>query len=166
MFKITAKESSCSVENNNCCTPKPKGKKVCPKCGKNAKGVLGKTLAHLLTDEARSKQGGLDGYYYCKTPSCEVVYFRNETVLKQEEISVVVGHKDGAVPATVCYCFDWTKEKIRSQLEEGGKTNALEDIKAKMADPGCSCEILNPSGGCCLGDVGKAIKEIEKEIRG
>jgi hypothetical protein len=65
----------------------------------------------------------------------------------------------------VCYCFGWTKEKIRYQIEERDKSNALEDIKAKMVDPGCSCEILNPSGGCCLGDVGKALKEIKKEIR-
>jgi len=79
-------------------------------------------------------------------------------------MSVVVGLKDGATPATTCYCFDWTKEKIRAELQETGKTTALEDIKAKMENPGCSCEILNPSGGCCLGDNTKAIKEIKKEL--
>jgi len=68
--------------------------------------------------------------------------------------------KGGAVPATVCYCFGWTKENIKAELDETGDTTALEDIKAKMKNPGCSCEILNPSGGCCLGDVGKVIKEM------
>ena len=43
-------------------------------------------------------------------------------------------------------------------------TVAREDIKAKMEDLGCSCEILNPSGGCCLGDTGKAIKEMKTEL--
>ena len=64
----------------------------------------------------------------------------------------------------MCYCFGWSKEKIKEQLENNGETNALEDIKAKMEDPGCSCEVLNPSGGCCLGDVTKAIKEIKEEL--
>jgi len=79
-------------------------------------------------------------------------------------MTVVVGLKEGASPATVCYCFGWTKEKIKIELEESGTTVALEDIKAKMEDPGCSCEILNPSGGCCLGDTGKAIKEMKTEL--
>jgi len=75
---------------------------------------------------------------------------------------VTVGLKEGASPATTCYCFDWTKEKIRAELQETGKTNALEDIKAKMENPGCSCEVLNPSGVCCLRDVGLMIKELSK----
>jgi len=74
---------------------------------------------------------------------------------------VTVGLKEGAVPETVCYCFDWTKEKIQAELDATGETTALQDIKAKMENPGCSCEILNPSGGCFLGDVGKVIKALK-----
>ena len=157
---------STSLESNghNCCTPQPKGKVECPQCGQKAKGVLGKTVEYLLTDEAIAKLSCFDGFYYCKTPSCEVVYFRNNEILTQKDISVVVGLKDGASPATTCYCFDWTKEKIRAELQESGETKALEDIKAKMENPGCSCEILNPSGGCCLGDNTKVIKEIKIEL--
>jgi len=151
-------------EGNNCCTPQPKGKVTCPECGEKAKGVLGKTLQHLLTQEAKRKLSCFDGFYYCKTVTCKVVYFREDEILTQKDISVVVGLKEGAKPATVCYCFEWTKEKIKAELEATGKTTALEDIKAKMKNPGCACEILNPSGGCCLGDVGKAIKEIEKTV--
>ena len=156
----TARET----EGEGCCTPQPKGKMSCPACGEKAKGVLAKTLEHLLTDEAKDELSCFDGFHYCKTPGCEVVYFRNDEVLTQKDLSVVVGLKEGAVPATTCYCFDWTKEKIRAQLQETGETNALEDIKAKMDDPGCSCEILNPSGGCCLGDNTKVIREIKKEL--
>ncbi|QOP46572.1 putative iron-sulfur cluster-binding metallochaperone [Sulfurimonas paralvinellae] len=148
-------------EEHNCCTPQPKGKVECPECGQKAKGVLGKTVEHLVTEETKAKLDCFDGFYYCKTPSCEVVYFRGDEILTQENMSVVVGCKEGASPATVCYCFEWSKEKIKAELEATGKTTALEDIKAKMEDPGCSCEILNPSGGCCLGDVSKAIKELQ-----
>ncbi len=151
-------------EANNCCTPQPKGKVACPECGEKAKGILGKTLQHLLTQEAKQKISCFDGFYYCKTPTCKVVYFRGNELLTQKDMSVVVGLKEGAKPATVCYCFEWTKEKIKAELETTSKTTALGDIKSKMENPGCSCEILNPSGGCCLGDVSKAIKELEMQL--
>ena len=159
-------ESSCSTESeaHNCCTPQPKGKVACPQCGEKAKGVLGKTFEALVTDETKAKFSCFDGFYYCKTSTCKVVYFRNNEILTQDDMNVIVGLKEGAKPATVCYCFEWTKEKIKAELEATGETKALEDIKAKMENPGCSCEILNPSGGCCLGDVGKAIKEIQKAV--
>ncbi len=177
MFSIKPKEegccsttdtSSCSLTpesgGHDCCTAQPEGRVACPKCNEKAKGVLGKTVEHLLSEEAKGKLSCLDGFYYCDTPSCKVVYFGNDEILTQDDIRVVVGLKEGVSPATTCYCFDWTKEKIRAQLQETGQTNALEDIKAKMKDPGCSCEILNPSGRCCLGDNAKVIKEIKTEL--
>ena len=168
-FKVKKADSiSCSIDtkNNeyNCCTPQPKGKAECPQCNEKAKGVLGKTLQHLLIEEAKENLSCFDGFYYCKTPSCEVVYFRDNELLTQKDMSVVVGLKKDANPATVCYCFLWTKGKITKEIVTDGNSSALEDIKHKMDTIGCSCEILNPSGACCLGDVAKAIKEIKTEL--
>ena len=118
MFFVKKEEigQSCTTgantEAHNCCTAQPKGKAECPECHNLAKGVLGKTLAHLLKEETKSRFECLDGFYYCKTPACKTVYFRDNTVLTQDDLTVTVGLKEGAVPATVCYCFDWTKEKI------------------------------------------------------
>ncbi len=169
IFSINKQTSvSCSTDTNNqgnnCCTTQPKGKVECPQCHKKAKGVLAKTVEALVSRESRSNLSCFDGFYYCKTPSCKTIYFRGATILTQKDISVVVGLKDNATPATVCYCFEWTKEKIKAELEKTGKTVALENIKAKMENPGCSCEVLNPSGGCCLGDTTKAIKEIKSDL--
>ena len=156
-------QNSCDT-NSGCCTPAPKGKKECPSCKQQAKAVLSKTLDALLKDEAKAKLDCLDGFYYCKTPSCSTVYFKDDTTLTQDDVSVVVGLKEKASPATLCYCFEWTKEKIYKDIKETGSTNALKDIKTKMDTIGCSCESLNPSGSCCLGDVTKAIKEIKTSI--
>jgi len=157
-------ESCCNTSANNCSTPQSKGKMECPSCHKMAKGVLAKTFDALVKEQIKAKFDCFDGFYYCKTPTCKTVYFRGDTILTQEDMKVVVGLKEGAAPATMCYCFGWSKEKIRAELEATGQTRALEDIKAKMKDPGCSCEILNPSGACCLGDVTKAIKEIKNTL--
>ena len=142
-----------------CCSVQPKGKVLCPRCRVLAKGVLGKTVENLLTQEVKSTFSCFEGFHFCKTPTCEVVYFRDERIVTQKEMSVVVGHKEGAKPATVCYCFDWTKEKIKAEIDATGDSTALDDIKEKMKRIGCSCEVLNPSGRCCLEDVRKMINE-------
>ncbi len=166
MFSLKPKsEKGCDItsqpKGHDCCSVQPKGKALCPSCHTKAKGVLAKTLEHLLIDKTKEKLTSLEGFYFCKTPSCKVVYFKDAIQLTQKDIMVVVGHKEGATPATVCYCFNWTKEKIQAQLDETGKSTALKEIKEKMKNPGCACEILNPSGGCCLGDVSKVIKELQ-----
>jgi len=84
--------------------------------------------------------------------------------LTQKDVRIAVGLKEGASPATVCYCFGWTKEKIKAELVQQGESGAPSDIRQKMDTVGCSCEILNPSGGCCLGDVSGAVKAIKKEL--
>jgi len=160
MFSLKTQSNSDACESG-CCTPQPKAHALCPKCGKKAKEVLSITLEHLLNVHSKEKLSSLEGFHYCKTASCEVIYFSDETVLTQDDVSVVVGLKEGATPATVCYCFAWTKEKIASELKATGSTTALDDIKVKMENPGCSCETLNPSGKCCLGDVTKMIKALE-----
>jgi hypothetical protein len=163
MLTFKNQVSNCSIdsEQHNCCSPQPKGKLACPLCQTLSKGVLGKTVEYLLKDKAKENLECFDGFHFCKTPSCVVIYFRDETIIRQEEILIIVGHKEGVKPATVCYCFDWTKEKIKAEIESTGKSTALEDIKEKMDSIGCSCEILNPSGGCCLGDVRKLIVDIK-----
>ena len=150
-----------TVAGDNCCSVQPKAKAACPQCSKLAKGVLEKTFNALVKEETKSQFSCRSGFYYCKTPSCKVIYFRDDTILTQQDMKVIVGLKDGASVAMVCYCFQWSKEKIAAEIQATGKTTALEDIKAKMKDPGCACEVLNPSGGCCLGDVAKAIREIQ-----
>ncbi|WP_419589251.1 hypothetical protein [Thiolapillus sp.] len=103
----TASNCSTTPQSNrhDCCTPQPKGKMPCLSCGAKAKGVLVKTLEHLLTDAVKSKLTSLEEFYYCKTPSCKTVYFKDDTILTQEDVSVTVVLKEGASPATVCYCF-------------------------------------------------------------
>jgi hypothetical protein len=40
----------------------------------------------------------------------------------------------------------------------------LENIRSKMKDPGCRCEMENPSGSCCLGNVTKGIAIARQEL--
>ncbi len=150
--------------SSNCCSVQPKTNNICPMCKNEAKGVLAKTLDSLLNNETKNKIQCKEGYSYCKTPSCNVIYFKDTNILTQKNLTVDVGVKENSKLQTVCYCFDWNKSKITQQLKDTGSCDALEDIKSKMSTIGCSCETLNPSGKCCLKDVTEAINNIKANL--
>ena len=158
------KSSCCSSEAVSCCSAEPKEKQLCPVCHIQAKSVLALTLDHLLTDESKLKIDCLDGFHFCQSPSCDVVYFKDDIQLSQKDITITVGLKEGATPDTVCYCFNWTQTAIKEELMDSGISTAGDDIKDKMNRLGCSCETLNPSGACCLGDVSKVIKKLKEDL--
>jgi len=148
---------------DDCCIVQPKGKTQCPICGEEAKGVLAKTLDALLTPKAKDRLDSLEGFYYCKTSTCRAIYFRGIEVLNQNDLSVSVGLKADAKVKNYCYCFGWTKEKMKEDIKQNGTSSAIADIQSKMKSLGCSCEVKNPSGKCCQVDVKKALKEILDE---
>ncbi|WP_458701001.1 putative iron-sulfur cluster-binding metallochaperone [Sulfurospirillum sp. 1307] len=146
---------------DDCCTPQPKGKAKCPLCANEAKGVLAKTLNALLKDDAKKKLFSLDGFSLCKTSTCKAVYFRGDEVLTLDDVSVSVGFKDGAKVKNYCYCFGWTEDRMIEDIKTNGKSTAIEDIQSKMKTIGCSCEVKNPSGKCCQGDVKKVLASLQ-----
>ncbi len=73
------------------------------------------TLGALVKPEHREAIPTQRQFCFCRTASCDVGYFReNEVLFRQEDVSVRVHQKaveDVTVP--VCYCFDWTPQRIR-----------------------------------------------------
>ena len=53
----------------------------------------------------------------------------------------------------ICFCFKHSKKELFESVKTGNEDQILNDIKAKMINPGCFCETSNPSGKCCLGEV-------------
>jgi len=161
--KETVTESCCELHPPECCGPAK-----CPACGGLGKPVKRITLGALLKPEHRSQIPVRDEFCFCRTPACDVVYFLpDKTLFRKDDLSVRVGLKapnDPTVPA--CYCFGWTPEKIQAEIAATGKSTAIDKIKAQVKAGNCYCEITNPQGSCCLGNVSKAIKEIQKNILG
>lgn len=140
-------------------------KDICPICKNKAKEVSAVTIKSLVKKEYIQKLSSIRVFFYCQTPSCEVIYFKPNEIIRQKQLIKEVGLKDWTNPSTLCYCFNWTKEKIEEEINEFGKTNAIEDIREKMNTIGCNCEIKNPSGKCCLKDVKKTIKTLIWQIK-
>ncbi len=131
----------------------PENSESCPSCNQKSKVVP--TSAIILS---------LEGFSFCSTSSCELVYFKNTFVIHISDLKYSIGFKNNSHPSTVCYCFNWTKEKIQKQLEEKGTTTALEEIKEKIKNKKCLCEIKNPKGKCCMSDMKKTINEIKSKL--
>ena len=139
----------------------------CPISGTAGKGVDLVTVKALLTAAALRR---LDGktYRFCPEPSCDLVYFDRQagSVFVKQDLSVRVGLKETEDPIPVCYCFGLTKADLRADIANRGGTDAPQWIAAEIRSGHCACEVRNPEGSCCLGNVSKTVKEISSALRG
>ena len=152
------------AEVESCCEfhpPVKRGPTKCPSCGVLARPVQRQTVGALLKPDRRAEIPHQDEFCFCRTPDCDVVYFRaNEVLFRKGDVRVRVHQKEPNDPKVlVCYCFDWTPEKIRAQLERAGKSTAVDEIKAQVKAGNCYCEVTNPQGTCCLGNVAKVVEQ-------
>ncbi|MCA9117628.1 MAG: hypothetical protein KDA79_21305, partial [Planctomycetaceae bacterium] len=106
------------------------------------------------------------GWRFCDSPECDLVYFSEEdcTSFTKSQLTVPVGVKETAGERPLCYCFGHSVASIREELRTKCRSDALDDIRSKMKDPGCHCETSNPSGSCCLGSVTRGIQIAQEEL--
>ena len=143
-------------QHSCCCGPKnPNIKSVCRVCGNPGTPVTAITIESLVRKECRSQLVSPEGFSFCHTPDCAMIYFNNDTdeYIEKGDVKIRVGIKETEDPVPLCYCFGWTQKKIDDEIARTGKSLAIEDITNCMKTAGCNCERNNPSGGCCLKDV-------------
>jgi hypothetical protein len=137
---------------------------VCKECNGKARKVEQLTIEHILKDEHQSEIKETQ-YYFCGAPDCEVVYFSNETgqYFTKADVQVRVGLKEKEDPIPICYCFGHTLASAREEIARTGRSTVVATITAETQAGRCACEIKNPSGSCCLGEVSQAVKALLKE---
>ena len=129
----------------------------CPTCGKNGKAVSPTTLRALLKEEFVGRVAETE-YRFCDAKGCDSVYYGKGQTFTKAELKVAVGVKETSGERPLCYCFGHSVGTITEELRTKGRSDALDTIRRKMKDPGCACEVTNPSGSCCLGTVAKGIE--------
>lgn len=152
---------------NDCCkVPEPSADDRCRRCGEKGRSVLRETMESLLNPEALERLADVS-YHFDRTPQCDVVYFSNETgsYFHKDDLAVRVGFKETEPPVPLCYCFGHTAESVRDEIVATGRSTVSERITAEVQAGNCACEVKNPSGRCCLGDVNRAVQQIERETR-
>lgn len=155
---------NCCQNQLQCDTAENTDLKSCSACGEKGKPVDRITVEHIL-NESLVREIQDTQYYFCRTSECDVVYFSNQTGQRfsKSDVRIRVGLKEKADPVSLCYCFGHTKASVREEIARTGRSAVAERIAAEIQAGRCECEIKNPSGSCCLGEVRQAVKALLKE---
>jgi hypothetical protein len=149
---------------DNCCspnaTPQPSSTQpaeridaFCPDCGQKGKIVAGQTVKSLLSVSLRLVQDSQ--YYFCRTAACPVVYFNADgsSRFTTDQVRERVYQKEpDREDVKVCYCFYHTAGEIRTSSPADVK-EIIAEINAGIQADQCACDLRNPQGSCCLGNV-------------
>lgn len=167
--------------NDNCCSQTSAGSEICelpsttmqrklypeafcPECRQKGKIVQGQTVKALLSVSLRLIQD--TEYYFCRTQSCPVVYYSadSKSVFTTSQLRERVYQKEpSADDVFVCYCFKHTVSEIRNTSPEA-RTAMVDDINAGIQANQCACDLRNPQGSCCLGNVRSLIKQVYQRV--
>lgn len=133
---------------------------LCAECGTKGRSVERRTVLHHVRNEHLSRVGDGD-YRFCAAMTCAVVYYnaRGEA-FTVDDVRELVTVKTVGDARPLCYCFDFTEGDIREELTQMGETKIPAQIGQFIKEKLCACEIRNPSGACCLGEVNKAVKRL------
>ncbi len=155
-----------------CCTPTgcsvtdEAASELCAACGTKGITVEPITLKALLTADGL-RRGVPPSPRYCANPQCEVVYFDTAAVVVFRETDLIVPvhakhPTEDSIP--VCYCFGYTEKSIREEIEQSGASTATGSITAEVKAGRCACEVKNPKGSCCLGDVARVERRVTSRL--
>jgi hypothetical protein len=140
------------------------GARHCPACGRQGAAVQRQTVKALLTEIALRRVQQTH-YRVCSSPMCSTVYFGDAgDRFETQDLRVAVWHKEPAGGRLLCYCFGENERDVRAELMDGGRSGVVDRIRTHIAAERCACEIRNPRGACCLGDVIAAVKLIESAM--
>ena len=137
----------------------------CPTCGQKGKKVDSITIKAMLNVSLLALREM--PYLFCRTAACPVVYFSADglQVFTTDQIRVPVYQKkpnDDTV--LVCYCFHHSPTTIRAELLATGTSTVVEAIARGIQADQCACEIRNPQGSCCLGNVQVILEWVQHEL--
>jgi hypothetical protein len=147
-----------------CCGPKAECRLetiACPRCGAVGHEVGRETVAAMAVLEVPAAVLAHPAFRFCATPACEVVYYADGATVKRTTVRVPVHVKDPGLDVPLCYCFGHTRRSIAREIATTGTSSVSAAITREVKAGHCACELKNPSGRCCLGDV----RAYEKQAR-
>ena len=149
----------------DCCCPGPDhtdqavGCRVCRTAGKPVDSL---TVKALQSDAALARYEHA-AYRFCPDATCAVVYFAESgPTFTTADVRERVWQKESPGDRTICYCFGENEADIAREIERTGQSAAVQRVRAHIAAKRCACEIRNPEGACCLGDLLAAVERLHQ----
>lgn len=154
--------------SSNCCFVSEASQKdavLCPRCGEKGKPVSLATVGGMAKIEVAAAKLGAQEYKLCRNRDCSVVYYAGEVRIEKSELRVPVNFKERNYEGPVCYCFNHTVASIRAEIQTKGDSTAQQMIMQEVKAGRCACEVKNPAGTCCLGDVARAVQTVMAQLK-
>ena len=154
------------MSDSDCCSVNGKSRTVpavmaCPVNGARSRHVDLLTVRSLVCQLPLGMPS--TEYYFCEAADCDVVYFPFDAqapMFLRADLHVRVGAKETADASLVCYCFGFTRNDIQNEVSQSGRSTVAERITEEVKAGNCACEVKNPSGKCCLGNVTRVAQEL------
>jgi hypothetical protein len=132
----------------------------CPVSNGRGVPVSDLTVKALLTDRALCRLESAP-LRFCPDPHCRVVYFDAAgRCFLTTEIRVPVWQKEPCGDRPICYCFGESEASIRGEIATSGRSMAVDRVRGHIDAGRCACEVRNPRGACCLGDLIAAVRRV------
>ena len=147
----------CSSKNTD--TKETTQPQACPNCQEKGKAVDIMTLKSLLVPDAMKRTHPEHSYQFCRTTDCPIVYFNESSSFSKDDLTVEVFQKGHEDTTPTCYCFGYNRKQLSDDALKNGKSTIQGEITKYTKDKKCACEIRNPQGSCCLGNVAQVVKE-------
>lgn len=138
---------------------------ACPSCSAAGIECVGPKKVPKITVDSLVKpehHGDIPAgpFYFCPAKSCETVYFDTEgRQIRKNQLSVAVWQKEKSEETLVCYCFGYSAKNIMEDARENSPPTIPLIVRDKIKAGECQCDIKNPRGMCCLGDVAYWVKQ-------
>ena len=127
---------------------------TCPACRRPGRSVSRATVGALARLEVEARDLAARAYRFCETPICSVVYYSVDgSRIEREAVRVPVHQKDEASDVPLCYCFGITRARLARERDA-----VVAFVNGEVKTGRCACDVKNPSGRCCLGDLRRFLR--------
>ncbi|MBC8346214.1 MAG: hypothetical protein ISR82_05270 [Candidatus Marinimicrobia bacterium] len=139
------------------------GKQVCQTCGEKGKKVELATIRS-LTRRDHPLYAELKSGFICTNPDDNTVYYseENDIIIYHNDLVTSFHLKNPDDKQNLCYCFQHSRRAIKEDITKNGHSRIELSIREKVKQGACTCEVSNPKGKCCLGDVSGFVKNLQK----
>lgn len=128
----------------------------CVKCDVAGQPVPRGLVRHHLAKPWRRDLEGKD-FTFCEEVECKVVYYSSDgEVFDAGDLRRAPAYKSQRPGDLLCFCFDVTGDDAL------GSPDPTPYVRERVRAGECACDVLNPSGVCCLGSIGRWRKDHER----
>ena len=133
---------------------------ACGQCSEIGRGIARQTVVHHVKSEKLSCVDNGE-YKFCPSENCPVVYYSaSGKTFTIDDVRELVTSKAKGDSRPLCYCFGFTEGFARQEIAQTGESSVPAQVTQFIKEKLCVCEVRNPAGACCLGEINRTVKTL------